>query len=148
MSQAIKRRLGAVRIVLEESLNTPNHLHVSKIQASCTAALISAATDVDPECRSEIAALVMKVPFVDADKTALLALLADGIAGPIMKRRRGRCSDVHRRPISSHLRHLFSVAHPQFGKLILKRASVSVLPVSIELIACLSPSQVFRHTWP
>ena len=87
---ALKRRLGAVRVVLEETSGSANHASVSKIQANAVIALIAAASDMNPEERTEITEIVLRLQFAAQDMTTILGAMADGIVQPpSVKRRRG-----------------------------------------------------------
>ena len=84
---ALKRRLGAVRVVLEETSGSANHASVSK---NAVTALIAAASDMNPEERTEITEIVLRLQFAAQDMTTILGAMADGIVQtPSAKRRRG-----------------------------------------------------------
>jgi hypothetical protein len=90
MALALKRRLSAIRIVLEETAGTIHHAAVSTIQASAVVALVSSAGDLTPDDRSELSSVVLRLPFTDSDKTKILQELVSGIdQRPPKRLRRG-----------------------------------------------------------
>ena len=73
--QAIKARIGAARLVLQEHRGTVHHGQLSKIQAAVVIDVITK-TELSGDDRSALSTAALRVPWAESDLTAVLGVLS------------------------------------------------------------------------
>lgn len=76
MHRALRARLGAARLVLEEHTGHEAHAIVSRVQAAAVCEAVKHCSELSPEARAELVDLVLRMQWHAKDSMPILELLA------------------------------------------------------------------------